>query len=290
MQPTLGIPKAIAVSANDPTFAVELELVTILDGPAFQGSARSRAFLRFVVEEALAGRQDAIKERTIGVCVLGKPSDYDTGADSTVRVRANEVRKRLAAHYDRAAPRAGIRIELPLGAYAPKFTTVAPAPPVPAEKPVEPPPMQLWQLAAPTLIAIFLTLIVVRGGVESHDAFSRFWDQAMAGRTSIAVEVDSVSGPSISPAMADAAMPMERLADMLGVPVHIVAAHGDENGGACVVRLSITEKPAGWKPFHLGGATLFRGDHAVWVWAGNAEALRAAAQTLTSRTGFPEID
>jgi hypothetical protein len=288
MQPTVGIPKAIATSANDPTFAVELELVAILDGPAFHGSARSRAFLRFVVEEKLAGRQESIKERTIGVSVLGKPSDYDTGADSTVRVRANEVRKRLAAHYDQAAPRAGIRIELPLGAYAPQFTTVAPAA---AVRPTPgPPPMLLWQLAAPTLIAIFLTLVVVRGGVESYDAFSRFWDQAMAGRTSIAVEVDSVDDSSISPPMADAAMPMERLADMLRVPVHIVAARSGENRGALVVRLSLVDKPAGWKPLHLGAAILFRGDHAVWVWAANPEALRAAAQTLTSRTGFPEIE
>ena len=66
-----------------------------------------------------------LKERTIGAAVLGKPPDYDTGADSAVRVRANEVRKRLAAHYDAAAPRAGIRIELPLGSYTPKFTPVA---------------------------------------------------------------------------------------------------------------------------------------------------------------------
>jgi hypothetical protein len=83
---------------------------------------------------------------------------------------------------------------------------------------------------------------------------------------------------------------MERLADMLRVPVHIVAAHGSENSGAFVVRLSLTDKPAGWKLLHFGVATLFRGDHAVWVWAANPEALRVAAQILTSRTGFPEIE
>jgi hypothetical protein len=97
--------RAIASSPGDHTLAVQLELVSILEGPAFQGSARSRAFLRFVVEEALAGRQELLKERTIGVSVLGKPFDYDTGADCTVRVRANEVRKRLASHYEAAAPR-----------------------------------------------------------------------------------------------------------------------------------------------------------------------------------------
>jgi hypothetical protein len=304
MQPTLsgdaeaarlraGVQPAIAASANDAAIAVELELVSILDGPAFHGSARSRAFLRFVVEEALAGRQGLLKERTIGTAVLGKASDYDTGADSTVRVRANEVRKRLATHYDQFEPKAGIRIELPLGTYAPRFNSVA----VPAAPKVEqvphPPPMLLWQLAAPTLIAIFMTLAVVRGGVDSSDAFSRFWDQAMAGRTSIAVVVDSVSGSTISPAMADAAMPVARLADMLRVPVHIVAAGNAENRGAFVVRMSLIEKPVGERSLRLGTATLFRGaprDRAVWLWAENADALRSAAQILTSRSGFPEIE
>jgi len=292
MQPTLGLQRAIAVSANDATFAVELELVSILEGPAFHGSARSRAFLRFVVEEALAGRQDVLKERTIGAAVLGKPSDYDTGADSTVRVRANEVRRRLSAHYDQAAPKAGIRIELPLGAYAPKFTAI-PAQPAADPQVPHPPPMPFWQLAAPTFFSIFLALVVVRGGVESNDAFSRFWDQAMAGRTNIAVVLDSQSGSSISPAMADADMAIARLADMLHVPVHILAADGAESRGAYVVRLSLTEKPGGRRPYRLGSATLFRGepeDHAVWLWAENPEALRAAAQILTSRTGFPEIE
>ena len=116
-RPVPGVQPAIAGSANDGVLAVQL--ISILDGPAFQGSARSRAFLRFVVEETLAGRQELLKERNIGVAVMGKPSDYDTGADSTVRVRANEVWKRLAAHYEAATPKRAIRIELPPGSYAP---------------------------------------------------------------------------------------------------------------------------------------------------------------------------
>jgi hypothetical protein len=134
---------------------VELELLSIVDRPAFHDRARSRAFQRFVVEESLAGRKGHRKERTVGVAVLGKPSDYDTGADSTVRVRANEVRKRLSAHYDQASPKAGILIELPLGTYAPKFTSTAAAI-VPPERTFHPPPMLFRQLAAPTLTPRFL--------------------------------------------------------------------------------------------------------------------------------------
>jgi hypothetical protein len=286
-----GVQPAIASTANDQTYAVELELISLLEGPAFRNSARSRAFLQFVVEEALAGRQDLLKERTIGVAVMGKASDYDTGADSTVRVRANEVRKRLAAHYEALAPKAGIRIELPAGAYAPRFTPIAVAAPV--EQRSYPPAMQFWQLAAPTLAAVFLALVAIRSGVESSDAFSRFWDRAMAGRTEIAVVVDTETGGGISPTMADAALPIERLSETLQVPVHVVAAGAKLPREWYVIRLSLKERPAAGRSFSVGSATLVREaarQGGMWLWAESAESLRAAARTLTSRSGFPEIE
>lgn len=293
-----GAQQAIAASVNDSaSFAVEYELVSILDGPAFRGSSRSKLFLRYVVEETLAGRQDTLKERTIGIAVLSKPSDYDTGADSGVRVRANEVRKRLASHYDAFAPKAGIRIELPPGTYVPRFVAPAAAARAtavaePAAEP-HPPRMLLWQLAAPTLIAVFLALIAIRGGVESNDSFSRFWNHAIAGRTEIVVTVDSDAAAAISPLMADAALPFEALAGALQTSVHIMAVGGKQPAGSCVIRLSLTEKPSGRETFRVGGADVFRGnagEPAMWLWAKNAEALRSAAQILTSRSAFPDIE
>jgi len=287
-----GAQPAIAASADDAQFVVELELISILEGSAFHGSGRSRAFLRFVVEETLAGRQEALKERAIGAAVLGKPSDYDTGADATVRVRANEVRKRLAAHYESHPPKGAVRIELPAGSYAPRFSPVGRAAPQPAPQ-RRPPPMLLWQLATPTVIAAFLALISIRGVVETSDAFSLFWNRALAGGTEIVVAVDSDAGGSISPQMADAALPMENLAGALQVPVHIVAANDSRTARAFVVRLSLKEKPAGRAPVRLARGEVFRGnahDPAIWLWAENAEALRAVAQSLSSRSGFPLVE
>ena len=251
-----GVQRAIASSADDHVLAAELELISILEGPAFHNSARSREFLRFVVEETLAGRQNLLKERTIGISVMGKATDYDTGADSTVRVRANEVRKRLAAHYEAATLKAGIRIELPVGAYAPRFTSVAI--PAAAEGRLQPPAMLLWQLAAPTLAAVFLALVAIRGGVESSDSFARFWDRAMAGRTEIAVVVDADAGGAISPAMADAALPIERLSETLQVPVHLMAAGTIPPRHSYMIRLSLKDRPAGGRSLAVGSATLVR--------------------------------
>lgn len=54
------------------------------------------ASLEFVVERKLEAQ---LKERTIGVEIFGRPSDYETSADPIVRVKATEIRKRLAQHY-----------------------------------------------------------------------------------------------------------------------------------------------------------------------------------------------
>src|SRR5689334_20286648 len=74
------------------------ELERILASPAFRGSKRSQEFLRYIVANALDGRTDLLKERSLGVGIFGRPADYDTGDDAIVRVKASEVRKRLAQY------------------------------------------------------------------------------------------------------------------------------------------------------------------------------------------------
>jgi hypothetical protein len=287
-----GIQPSIAACGDDAALAVQMELLSVLDGPAFHGSSRSRAFLRFVIEETLAGRGEALKERTIGASIMGKPSDYDTGADSTVRVRANEVRKRLAAHYDASAPKAGIRIELPLGTYVPKFTQVGERAPHRSEEIAVPPPLAFWQLAAPTLIAIFLALVAIRGGVESDDAFARFWNRALARCSQITVVLDANGASAPPAAMLEAALPIERLGDVFQLPVHVVAPDGPPQRGALAIVLSTTFEAPTERAVRIGGAMLTtkQDEHWIRLSAPSPEGLRSAVQILTSRSGFPELE
>lgn len=104
---------------------IRAALASILASPAFAGSARSKDFLRFVVEEWLAGRAEEIKERTIAIEVFGRDTDYDPAHDSIVRVKALAVRKRLAQYYEEH-PDARLRIELPSGHYVPVVQPLAP--------------------------------------------------------------------------------------------------------------------------------------------------------------------
>jgi hypothetical protein len=98
----------------------QLELMTLDE--VFRSSKRSIAFLKYVVNEALNGSADQIKERTVGVEVFGRSSSYDTNLDHVVRTAATELRKRLAIYYGDEKHRSELRISLVPGSYIPKFT------------------------------------------------------------------------------------------------------------------------------------------------------------------------
>lgn len=108
--------------------AVERELETICSDPQFRASQRTCAFLRYVTKETLAGRAGEIKERILGKELFGRPISYDTGSDAVVRVRANEVRKRLIVYYESHASQTGWKIQLPLRTYVPLFVPAEPRP------------------------------------------------------------------------------------------------------------------------------------------------------------------
>ena len=107
--------------APDQTAQVRQHLRDILASPAFVGSKRAQEFLHLVVEHALADRTDSLKERMIGAEMFGRPVDYDTANDAVVRVKATEVRRRLAQFYQDFGRTPTLRIDLPVGSYVPKF-------------------------------------------------------------------------------------------------------------------------------------------------------------------------
>src|SRR5271167_2433611 len=78
---------------------VRSHLQEVLSSGAFTGGHRAQHFLQLVVEHALAGRSDSLRERMLGAEMFGRPIDYDTGNDAVVRVKASEVRKRLTQYY-----------------------------------------------------------------------------------------------------------------------------------------------------------------------------------------------
>ena len=112
---------------------VRAELTRLLESPAFRTSKRCREFLEYITEHTINGPSGALKERSIGVELFQLSQDFDTGQHTIVRVTANEVRKKLAQHYQAEnGSYHPVRIDLPPGSYSAAFKWEAPA----AETPV----------------------------------------------------------------------------------------------------------------------------------------------------------
>jgi hypothetical protein len=101
--------------------AVLAELDLIVSSRHFSQSKRYPAFLRFIVEAALRGETDLLRERVIGVEVFGREATYDTNADPVVRMTAAEVRKRIAQYYRETGRDDRTQIEVRAGSYVPMF-------------------------------------------------------------------------------------------------------------------------------------------------------------------------
>jgi eukaryotic-like serine/threonine-protein kinase len=125
--------------------AVGSALELVISSDAFAGSKQCQDLLRLLVQHALSGELEALSERMIGVEMFGRPADYDTSNDAVVRVRAAEVRERLAQYYAEATVPPEVRIEVPSDSYVPEFhwsrrtrveaELVTPAPPVGVAQP-----------------------------------------------------------------------------------------------------------------------------------------------------------
>src|SRR5260370_17367405 len=94
------------------------QLERVLASSLFQGAARSRALLKFVVEESLDGRTDRLKEYTIGAEALDRGDSFDPRTDPIVRAEASRLRGRLERYYAAEGQADPVVIVLPKGSYA----------------------------------------------------------------------------------------------------------------------------------------------------------------------------
>jgi hypothetical protein len=166
------------------------EMTRVLASHEFRSSKRSQEFLRYVIENTLKGQSDVLKERTIGIEVFGRSTNYDPSEDATVRVKAGEVRKRLGIYYSGEGSHDPVRIELPSGTYVPEFRPVAVSTPT---EPTAPPPRPRTALVTPrrsvlaavvVLIAAAVLWLGIRPGVTPID---EFWSPVLKGASPVFV-------------------------------------------------------------------------------------------------------
>ena len=100
---------------------VRLQLDRVLASDGFANADRMSGFLRYVVDRALAGEEDKVKEYAIGIDVFGRSGDYDPRLDSIVRVEARRLRAKVDEYYAGAGRDDPIVIRLRRGTYVPVF-------------------------------------------------------------------------------------------------------------------------------------------------------------------------
>ena len=135
----------------------------------FAKSARLREMFTYVCDRVLDDDVAEIHEQEVGRRVFGRPADYDTAADNTVRVHASMLRKRVEQYFANEGSSEPVVIEIPRGNYAPVFNPRKPRVPVP-EQPVpgieaprlEPMPVvpeRNWQRWLPVGLAVVLVIV-----------------------------------------------------------------------------------------------------------------------------------
>ena len=149
---------------------------------------------------------DSLKERSIGIDLFGRDSSYEPSSDATVRVRANEVRKRLSSYYASPDGSSELRIDLPTGSYVPRFVPyVAETPRITLPHPGQlaltdrpgtllavpsiVPPVNALTLVRPALLALVVCTLLLRHQLENRGDYLRFWDRIFAGRSALVLSV-----------------------------------------------------------------------------------------------------
>jgi TolB-like protein len=113
-----SVEDSVGLSAS----AIRTQLGRLQSSSTFAASCRLVAFLRFVVDETVGGRSASLKEAVIGFTVYERDPPYDPRIDSTVRVEARRLRRKLKEYYDTEGRSDPVKIDLPTGRYIPSFT------------------------------------------------------------------------------------------------------------------------------------------------------------------------
>ncbi|MBJ6373570.1 tetratricopeptide repeat protein [Sedimentitalea arenosa] len=160
------VQQAVECERDTPSTAdIQAALERVLASPDFSASDQRRKFLRFVVEEAVAGRAQGLKGVVIAHEVFRRDTDFNSKSDPVVRLEARRLRRDLDSYYVGPGRDDPVRISIPKGGYAPEFETLhhAPEPPDPQPPEVDPTPPRTHQRSSRATLAIAILLVLLTG-------------------------------------------------------------------------------------------------------------------------------
>lgn len=104
-----------------PPQLIQDALDRVLSSREIVNSERKKRFLKFIVQETLAGNAEKIKAYTIAVDVFNRDSSFDPVSDPVVRIEAGRLRRCLEHYYLTEGATDQLRITIPKGSYVPQF-------------------------------------------------------------------------------------------------------------------------------------------------------------------------
>jgi len=185
MEKTIGIEPVdqtlTSVVLAPPTPAqIRQQLERILTSQTFRAAEKQKALLRYVVEQAVQGRSDEVKEYSVGVEAFGRGDSFDPRQDTIVRTEARNVRLKLARYYEQEGKQDPIVIQLPKGGYTPRFVEPAATPEAPRPVLTTVPKANPWlpatvsRLRPGSRIAILAASTVILAGAIAAGSLAHF--------------------------------------------------------------------------------------------------------------------
>ena len=108
--PVTGVSPAL----REPLFS---EVGKIVSSNVLRGSESLCHLLGYLASHSV-GEQGPVKEYQIATEVFGRPADFDSRLDSTVRVQTSRLRAKLAEYYAGPGAQDEVIVEIPKGAYS----------------------------------------------------------------------------------------------------------------------------------------------------------------------------
>jgi hypothetical protein len=181
----MGQEPSVATASHADAVRIREALRHIVESAPFRTTHQCRALLTYVVDHTLTGEHDLLRERVVGTEVFGRSHDYAPSEDPIVRVRAAEVRRRLAQYYQ-DGPDCLVRIEIPPGSYKAVFRWH----PAPSPAPVPVPEIEesarirrrlsWWRWVALAVLAGTIAIAVRGLSAPPPAALDRFWAPVFA--------------------------------------------------------------------------------------------------------------
>ena len=159
----------------------ERELQALLRSGIVREKTQLHSLLVYLGTRALEEPAEPVKEYTIGVDALGKPSGYDPRIDPTVRVEVAKLRKKLDEYYRRNGHLHSTRMVIPKGGYLPVFVETPPD----SARVVPLPGSAGWWVAGAVVAAAIITLgfLALRKPAGLAPELEAFWAPHLTDKT-----------------------------------------------------------------------------------------------------------